>query len=683
MIEIPHFSPDYIIHIRKLWSKFQKGEDISGMLRPVIYESWARCKHQEVPIMGGEGKDVPSDEMEMLTDEEEELIQITEPIMDRIHAMTKSFSCRFVLANSAGISLRTWTGKDASLTGYHLREEYMGTAGIATCLKTKKGVIVYGAEHYCLPKQDMACVAFPIFLSSGKMIGAIGISSKVPLFHPYCIPLLEEAAQSIAEQARLRQLFAMEKNLIESIEEGLLVVDPKGKIIRSNKKAKQMLNLPEPEGREVSSIFRTMKSSPLNQETSFRNEEVMILTNGNKKEVYCVLSLNASSEGSVLTMRPASEMHKYAAKTIVPPPQYHFKDIIGSSRQIQETVQLAQKIASNNFPVLLLGESGTGKELFAQSIHNASNRQNESFIAVNCGALPQNLIQSELFGYVEGAFTGASRRGNPGKFELADKGTIFLDELGEMPLDAQVTLLRLLQSGEVIRLGGHMAQHVDVRIIAATNRDLRQLIHEGKFREDLFYRLNVFTINIPPLRKRLEDIPELVNYFLKKISTRNPQFESYLFSHEGMEFLQAQKWYGNIRELEHCVERATFMSPGNIIQLDTLKKVIRQEDEYTRTLLREFPIIQEKASAPHEAPASMPSAFSPDNDWSKMQEAELLSRDVNERTTICTVLADSNGNVEKAAAILGVSRTTLYTKLTKYNISAKAFKKLQKVSTAS
>ena len=142
MIEIPPFSPDYIKQTRKLWSRFQDGEDISGLLRPVIYESWARCKHQDVPVMGGEGKDVPSDEMEMLTDEEEQLIQITEPIMDRIHAMTKSFSCRFVLTNSAGISLRTWTGHDTSLTGYHLREEYMGTAGIATCLKTKKGVIV-------------------------------------------------------------------------------------------------------------------------------------------------------------------------------------------------------------------------------------------------------------------------------------------------------------------------------------------------------------------------------------------------------------------------------------------------------------------------------------------------------------------------------------------------------------
>lgn len=252
-----------------------------------------------------------------------------------------------------------------------------------------------------------------------------------------------------------------------------------------------------------------------------------------------------------------------------------------------------------------------------------------------------------------------------------------------MPVDAQVSLLRLLQSGEVIRLGGHVAQHVDVRIIAATNRDLRQLIHEGKFREDLFYRLNVFTINIPPLRKRLEDIPELVNYFLKKISTRSPQFENYLFSHEGMEFLQMQNWYGNIRELEHCIERATFMSPSNIIQLDTLKKVIRQEDEYTRTILRESPIIQANTPGRFVSSNSIQSYTSPDEDWIKMQKDEMHSRDINERKIICNVLTNYNGNVEKSAASLGISRTTLYTKLTKYNISAKAFKKLNNTTLSS
>ena len=207
--------------------------------------------------------------------------------------------------------------------------------------------------------------------------------------------------------------------------------------------------------------------------------------------------------------------------------------------------------------MLILGESGTGKELFAQSIHNASPRASRPFVAVNCGALPRNLVESELFCYEDGAFTGASRTGKPGKFELADGGTIFLDELGEMPMDAQVSLLRLLQNGEVTRIGGKSSRTVSVRVIAATNKNLEEAVRQHTFREDLYYRLNVFTLVLPPLRSRMSDIELLAEHFLLKFAGSLGK-DVRGFTSGALALLRRYQWPGNIRELENVIERMAF-----------------------------------------------------------------------------------------------------------------------------
>ncbi len=220
----------------------------------------------------------------------------------------------------------------------------------------------------------------------------------------------------------------------------------------------------------------------------------------------------------VLTFREARRMRGFAARVAGSKAVYTFDRILGDSPPLMEVIDQAKTIARGNTTVLILGESGTGKELFAQSIHNASSRASRPFVAVNCGALPRNLVESELFGYEDGAFTGASRTGKPGKFELADGGTIFLDELGEMPMDAQVSLLRLLQNGEVTRIGGKSSRTVSVRVIAATNKNLEEAVRQHTFREDLYYRLNVFTLVLPPLRSRMSDIELLAEHFLLKFA---------------------------------------------------------------------------------------------------------------------------------------------------------------------
>lgn len=242
--------------------------------------------------------------------------------------------------------------------------------------------------------------------------------------------------------------------------------------------------------------------------------------------------------------------------------KYHFEDILGDSNAMAQCISIAKRMASSSSSLLITGESGTGKEMFAQAIHNASPRKSHQFVALNCGAIPENLLESELFGYEEGAFTGAKKGGKPGMFELAHKGTLFLDEISEMHLTLQKRLLRVLQEREVMRLGGDCVIPVDVRIISATNRDLRIMVREGSFREDLYYRLSVLPLSIPPLRKRLGDLPLLIGFF------RNQLNAVFTLNESVLAVMEAHHWPGNVRELENYMEYFSNLGTADITTAD-------------------------------------------------------------------------------------------------------------------
>ena len=266
---------------------------------------------------------------------------------------------------------------------------------------------------------------------------------------------------------------------------------------------------------------------------------------------------------------------------------YTYSDIIGTGEAMQKMFHLLGQVANANSTVLILGETGTGKELVARAIHNASPRKDKLMVKVNCAAMPASLIESELFGHEKGSFTGAMER-RIGKFELANKGTLFLDEIGEMPVDLQVKLLRAIQEKEIERVGGKGPIKVDVRIIAATNRDLKKEVAEGRFREDLFYRLNVFPMTLPPLRARKEDIPALATHFIKKYS-RNAGRKEMSLSSKAMKELMSYDWPGNVRELEHLLERSVLLTTGNVIKEIDLpviykKHSVKEEKDYSKTL---------------------------------------------------------------------------------------------------
>ncbi|NLB18997.1 MAG: sigma 54-interacting transcriptional regulator, partial [Syntrophomonadaceae bacterium] len=337
--------------------------------------------------------------------------------------------------------------------------------------------------------------------------------------------------------------------------------------------------------------------------------------------------------GTVVILQPMKKYKQLIERVSGTRANITFEQIIGRSHEFKYALWCAEKAANSDSNVLLMGESGVGKDMFAQGIHNASGRSNEPFFAINCAALPRELISSELLGYEDGAFTGARKGGNPGKFELADQGTIFLDEVGEMPLDLQSSLLRLLEEGAVIRLGGRETIPINVRIIAASNKNLLEEVKNGNFRLDLFYRLGVIDIRIPSLKERKDDIPELVDHFIKSIGPKLGKIISGI-DETALELLINYEWPGNVRDLSYVIEWSINLSSKEILTADDLPMRLRK-------------------------PVRIPLA-NMDLDANKSDFEEKFIREC---------LRKNNNNRVKTAKDLGINRATLYRKLAKYSIT--------------
>ncbi len=319
--------------------------------------------------------------------------------------------------------------------------------------------------------------------------------------------------------------------------------------------------------------------------------------------------------------------------------RYHLSDLIGRSLLIKAVNNKIQKVAGGDASVLIRGESGTGKELYAHALHLLSERSKAPFIKINCAAIPENLLESELFGYAEGAFTGAKRGGKQGKFQLADQGTLFLDEIGDMPLAMQAKLLRVLQDREIEAVGSNRLVKIDVRLVTATHQPLEKLIAQGKFREDLYYRINVVSVELPPLRDRREDIPALAEHFLTKLANRTGRRAPKLTASALTRMLE-YAWPGNVRELENAIESAFYLSQGYKITLQSLPKALTAGVEVTEL---------------------------------KTEQGSLKERlALAEKEILLEALAACDGNRQQAANMLGIGKTTIYDKLSRYQLSSDA-----------
>jgi PAS domain S-box-containing protein len=441
---------------------------------------------------------------------------------------------------------------------------------------------------------ELAEICSPIIMDEA-VIGVIGLVaftegqkqqllSKKEAVLSFLKHLSRFLAAKVSESEAVDRLTRLSNELtaiIETIHEGALAIDAQGLVTHCNTTAEKLLNLDRKSiiGKNLADFWiDTPALEVIETGREYIEKEEFYQTKG-RRTMHFIVSVRPipgmdKPDGAVVSFRDISEARRLIYDLSSTAMDYTFDDIIGESMVIRQVKEQAFRVAGGNSTVLITGESGTGKEIFARAIHKASTRESGPFISINCGAIPEALLESELFGYEGGAFTGARKEGKSGKFELANDGTIFLDEIGEMPLHLQVKLLHVLQNREVERVGGSKKIPVDVRIIAASNRDLEKMMHENNFRKDLYFRLSVIPLHIPPLKERREDIPALVERcLLKYASMLNKQFRD--IEPEAMECMLHYNWPGNVRELENAVEYAVNMAGGETIDLESLPPRIR------------------------------------------------------------------------------------------------------------
>jgi transcriptional regulator with PAS, ATPase and Fis domain len=535
--------------------------------------------------------------------------------------------------------------------GTNMNLRNTGTNAISIALEENCAIQLLGKDHYLTIFQEFTCSAAPIHDLNNKIIGCINLNGWKNKVHKHTLGLVVAAATSIEQhmdnlikKSELFDAYEYINTIVNSIENGIIGIDDSGKIRLINETACKMLN--ESKNNIINTHFSTyfvsgnvlyhqIKNKPKNEnlEATIKKSNKNTLIESNK-----VFSENQQFSGCVLLIKDIKKIMRLVDRYTENTANYTFDQIIGESTTILNIKNYCKEISNSPSTVLIQGESGTGKELFAQAIHNNSNRKNYPFVAINCGAIPKDLIESELFGYVEGAFTGAKKGGYSGKFVMADKGTLFLDEIGEMPLHMQVNLLRVIQENYITRLGDSNPIKINVRIIAATNKDLKEEIKQHRFREDLYYRLNVIPIYLPPLRERSEDLSLLIDYFL----TRKSQLLNKpkpLLSNDDYNKLLNYSWPGNIRELENTIEN-----------------VVNFNGKLNFDLISET---QSKKNNINTVEMSNNSAIYID---------EIITLKEAEKLQILHALELCNANYSETAKKLGINRTTLYNKIKKYNL---------------
>ena len=562
------------------------------------------------------------------------------------------------------------TGRYAGTVG----DKLDGNSAFAKVLREGKGFIIsnpreHSACNTCKGKNDCsecAEVCCPILLDD-KIIGIIALiafderqrqallSNQAGLLD-FLQRMAELLASKVAEQERIVQLKNIQQQMttvLNTVQEGIIAVGRDGQIVDLNTSAAKMLHLDKESllGADLAHLISGLAiDSVLDNGRDVNNLEVFRLIKG--RRVHYIVSVkpwldDGEVRGAVATLRELSEVRKFVSHLSTQVHCYTFGMILGNSPALTRVKQEAAQAAAGTATVLIRGESGTGKEMFARAIHCTGDRQEKPFIAINCAAIPEALLESELFGYEEGAFSGARRGGKPGKFELADGGTIFLDEIGDMSLTLQSKLLRVLQERQIDRVGGTDSSPIDVRIIAATHKDIETMVQNGAFRQDLYYRINVFPLQIPPLRQRREDLPLLIQSFLDKYR-KTLQKAIVTIEETAYNCLLSYEWPGNIRELENTMEYLV-----NIANEDTIRF------SHIPMRMRTASAVPAILSVEGSSPSIIPIA--------ELEKAAILGAIKN--------FGPTTQGKDRAAVALGISKATLYRKLKEYDEPAENISK--------
>jgi transcriptional regulator with PAS, ATPase and Fis domain len=588
----------------------------------------------------------------------DELIRIAAPFMKVIYDFLIGSGFFIILTDKEGCILNIIGDKgilDAArdmgmVMGAYMDEKSIGTNAIGIAINEDVPIQVSATEHFVTAYHKWTCSASIIHDENADIIGTLNLTGNSKLVHPHTLGLVVAAAKSIEGQMNSKKVqdeltksYLYMNTVMDSMDYGIIAVDNNGIVRNINIVSCTMLKIVKAEIMN-SSIEKVLDNwqdvfEQVKEQKDYHDEEIVLTGKGIRERytlsAYAIKGESNNLIGMVLTVKEIQKVLNLVNKYAGGRATYVFEDIIGDSTSIKRVISNARSIASSPSTILIEGESGTGKEVLAQAIHNASDRRNNSFVAINCGAIPKSLIESELFGYEDGAFTGAKRGGMPGKFELANGGTLFLDEIGEMPLDMQVNLLRVLQEGCVTRIGSSRNISIDVRIIAATNKELGKEIEKGTFRRDLYYRLSVIPICLPPLRDRKEDIMLLFKHFLsvkaEKLKKVIPSISDEIYSN-----ILSYKWPGNIREIENFVE--------NIVNLDGNTTFDIEGKQATTQCVTKC---ANKVTD---------------------EEQYICALEELEKKAIVACIKKFSGNITKVSKVLGISRNTLYVKMKKYHI---------------
>ena len=606
------------------WKKFvNEGVLDSNRINERISESWHRCKQANVnPHMNKGQKVLSSNIFREQKKKSEIFLDIALPQIQNMRKTIDELQMMALLIDPDGYVLSLSGNKQTLKRAKHINfiegvkwtEAAVGTNAIGTALEIEEAIMISGTEHYSVVSHSWSCAAAPIHNDDGKLIGILDFSCPIEFSHPYMLGMVTSIAHAIERECSIR----VHQNELHLIHRFLDVIDSDEQVVICNHR--DVIVSASKSVRERVTNWSRMKLEDL-------------VHHGLETKLEIPVYSNERMIGKCMYLKENKQMNTYSAFTFIK--GITFPGVTGTSKAFQHTLEEIKLVSPTDASVYVCGETGVGKEYVARAIHENSPRKDGPFIAVNCGSLPKELMESELFGYAEGAFTGARRQGYKGKFEQANGGTLFLDEIGEVPPEMQVALLRVLQERTITPIGSSKEVPVNIRIITATHKDLLRLVEEGKFRQDLYYRLHVYPLYVPSLIERKEDIP----YFIQHLCERknwNVVFPKSICN----QFLQ-HTWPGNIRELVNALERIYILSQGREIC-----------EKQVAFLIQTMMGNQQQLELQVE----------------NKTEHTLNFREKIQRDSMIEALQKTNGNVSLAAKLLDVPRSTFYKRMQKYKL---------------
>jgi|GEM_PF-103872 Transcriptional regulator containing PAS, AAA-type ATPase, and DNA-binding domains len=703
-IETAQNYPRHLLITKEYWESVAQAkekflvnsEDLqcSSCVHPKIYASWIRSRSAGVdPYAKPLGRFLSSIEFAEAQDKNSTLINIAKPLIETFEDLTIAAGHVIYLCDKNGVFLLYGGDMIKNSTyfpkgkGLIWNDDIAGTSAHMMSILLKHPVQLIGPEQYCVLLTNTVVSAAPILDEYGDVMGSLVLGQEIHTtpweddvrqLCSHTLGLVTAMATSIENKIKLVNSFdklkianeqlqvahSAQEITLSFIDDGIVTIDNRGNILHLNSEVSRLFHLDHSNvlNRNVAD-FMLDTSHLMHIIQTGKNEDIEERFRIGDTEKYLLVmvrpiinNLDNSIDGAVLKLNTIEKINAFLNSRTGASATYHFENIIGQSKEINKAITMASRFANSPENILLVGESGTGKEIFAQAIHN-QHRSRGPFIAINCAAMPRNLIESELFGYERGSFTGAERSGRPGKIELANGGTLFLDEIGDMPFEIQAILLRVLEDKQVMRIGGQNYKKVDFRLVAATNKNLLDMVDKNLFREDLYFRLSVLNVNIPPLRERGADIGILSTYFIKnychKMGMRTP-----MVNPDVWQALIEYSWPGNVRQLENAIIYAVNAAENDVIAVENLPPYI---------LLRTNTIIETlTASSSVNKIVYTPQTNS--SERANGDQGNELTLEAAEKRAILAALLHTNNYVPGAADILKISRSTMYRKLKEYNI---------------